>query len=246
MSAELKVLGSGSSGNGYIVTVDGKSVIIELGMPYMDYVSNVDLSDVVACLVSHRHHDHYNDKVAKRICKAGIPIYTNADVVASSEIPAKFSKLEEIKVGKAYMLGGGFVVQPMNLTHSAPNYGFLLRHEKMGKLVFATDTNSFPYKFKGVSHWLIECNYDPDIVIDGKLSNEATRSNFADHLSFQQCVDALKSNYCIETKSITLIHLSDGNSNAELFRQKVQSALPFDNVEIAGLTKEPLIINLNS
>ena len=244
MSAELKILGSGSTGNGYILTVDGKSIIIELGMPWLTYISNVDLSNVVACLVSHRHKDHYNDKVAKRFCKAGIPIYTNLDVEANSNIPAKFSKIEGIKVGKAYMLGGGFVVQPMNLNHSVPNYGYLIRHEKLGKLVFATDTSAFPYRFKGVNHWLIECNYDPDIIIDDKLADNATRSNYNDHLSKQQCFDALKDNFCIETKSITLIHLSNENSNADEFKEELQTLLKFDNVNVAGLSKEPLTLNL--
>lgn len=244
MNAEIKILGSGSSGNGYILTVDGKSIIIELGVPYLDYVSNVDLSDVVACLVSHRHKDHYNDKTAKRFCKAGIPIFTNGDVIKNSGIPSKFSRMMEMKVGKAYMLGEGFVVQPMNLTHSVQNYGFLIRNERFGKLVFATDTSAFPYRFKGVNHWLIECNYDPNIIIDDKLAGEATRSNYGDHLSKQQCFEALKENYTIETKSITLIHLSDGNSNAESFKNELKELLNFDNVNVAGLAKEVQIINL--
>ena len=135
-------------------------------------------------------------------------------------------------------------MQPFNLSHSVPNYGYLIRHEKLGKLVFATDTSAFPYRFKCVNHWLIECNYDPNIIIDDKLSGEATRSNYGDHLSKQQCFEALKENYTIETKSITLIHLSDGNSNAESFKNELKELLKFDNVNVAGLSKEPLTLKL--
>ena len=52
----LNVLGSGSSGNGYILTNDsGDSLIIELGVKWDEYLRalNYDISKVAGCLVSH-------------------------------------------------------------------------------------------------------------------------------------------------------------------------------------------------
>ena len=239
--AKLKILGSGSSGNGYIIEAGGQSLIIELGMPYEDYIVNTDFSSIVACIVSHRHHDHYREKVAKKFAKMGVNVFANKDV--HDAYTGKDNPIKVIQPAKANFFGD-FVVQAIPLSHSVPNFGYLIKHPNFGRLVFATDTNSFNYKFKEINHWLIECNYDPNIVIDTKLSGDDVKSNYGDHLSKQKCFETLQNNYGVFTKTITLIHLSDSNSNAAAFKQELQDLLNYDKIEVAGLTKDVQIINL--
>lgn len=239
--AQIKILGSGSSGNGYIIEEGGQSLIIELGMPYEDYIVNTDFSSIVACIVSHRHHDHYREKVAKKFAKMGVNVFANQDV--HDAYTGKDNPIKVLEKGKANFFGD-FVVQAIPLSHSVPNFGYLIKHPNFGRLVFATDTNEFNYKFKEINHWLIECNYDPNIVVDTKLSGEDVRSNYGDHLSKQKCFETLKNNYGAFTKTITLIHLSDSNSNAAAFKQELQDLLNYDKIEVAGLTKDVQIINL--
>ena len=54
--ATLRIIGSSSEGNGYILDCDGEKRIIELGCSWNDVLSNLkyDLSKVAGCLVSHR------------------------------------------------------------------------------------------------------------------------------------------------------------------------------------------------
>lgn len=239
--AQVKILGSGSSGNGYIIEAGGQSLILELGMPYEKYLVNTDFSKVVACLISHRHTDHFREKVAQRLSKMGIEVFANQDVhdaYTHRENPIKV--LEKAKAN----IFGNFVVQAIPLKHSVPNFGYLIKHPSFGRLVFATDTSEFNYKFNEINHWLIECNYDPNIVVDTKLAGEEVRSNYGDHLSKQKCFEVLKNNYGVFTKTITLIHLSDSNSNAAAFKKELQDLLQYDKVEVAGLTKDVQIINL--
>jgi ribonuclease BN (tRNA processing enzyme) len=59
-------------------------------------------------------------------------------------------------------------------------------------------------------------------------------------MSIQNCVKFLQSNDLSKTDSITLIHLSDRNSHAKLFKEKVQKATG-KRVEIA---ENGLVINL--
>lgn len=244
MSAILKVLGSGSDGNGYVIECGNESIILELGMPYDSYLMNTDLSKVKAVLVSHSHHDHFKTTVAKRFGKMGIPIYSNDEVAEISGVPRKYNSVHALKTGKAYMVGTGFIVQSFNLPHSVKNYGYLIRHNSFGKLLFATDTSAFNYKFKGVNHWLIEANYDADIIIDDKLSGMNTRSNFKDHLSKRQCLDAVKDSWDDTAESVTLIHLSNENSNAAEFQSEARTFLGFSNVNIAIGGKEAQIVTL--
>lgn len=53
--AELQVIGSGSSGNAYILQCNNETLLIELGVPWKDVLKslNYKIEDVAGCIVSH-------------------------------------------------------------------------------------------------------------------------------------------------------------------------------------------------
>ena len=57
---KLKVLGSGSSGNCYILENDTEALIIEVGVPFKDVkvALNFDIKKIKAVIVTHEHGDH--------------------------------------------------------------------------------------------------------------------------------------------------------------------------------------------
>ena len=57
---QLVTLGSGSSGNGYILQNDDEALIIECGMPLKDAAEALggNLKKVAGCLITHSHSDH--------------------------------------------------------------------------------------------------------------------------------------------------------------------------------------------
>lgn len=128
---------------------------------------------------------------------------------------------------------GGFLIQPLSVPHSCKCYAFIIQHEAMGKMVFATDCSAFKYKIRDVNHWLLEANYSEEILIDNLCESELGRSLYQYHLEVQDTLEALKVNFCTSTQSITLIHLSNGNSNEKEFVQMVKDALGFENVSAA-------------
>ena len=101
-------------------------------------------------------------------------------------------------------------------------FGFLIFHEEMGKTVFLTDLVYSKFSFKGISNWLIEANYCNEKVrsSDGFLASRVLNS----HLSIQNCIKLLEANDLSQSNNICLIHLSDSNSNAKEFKQKVTDA----------------------
>lgn len=53
--AELKTIGSGSSGNAYILQCNNETLLIELGMSWSEILKglNYKINDVAGCIVSH-------------------------------------------------------------------------------------------------------------------------------------------------------------------------------------------------
>ena len=68
--------------------------------------------------------------------------------------------------------------------------------------------------------------------------NAEMRSRHEHHLELNDTIFALRENFSPKTNTIVLLHLSNGNSNAEMFKNRVKEELGFFNVHIAekGLT----------
>lgn len=109
---------------------------------------------------------------------------------------------------------GGFTINPFDVPHSVPCFGFLIRHEDMGKLVFATDCEYVKYRFSGVSHILIEMNYMPELIQSDDVNYE---HRVLGHCSINTAVDFIKANNNPALRTVTLIHLSDTASDEKHF-----------------------------
>lgn len=227
--AKLKVLSSDSSGNCYLIECSDETLILELGISWKEILKglNYDLTKVSCCLVSHKHSDHLNTSAITNALKVGL------NVLSCAEIQSIYKEVKVLNLGEKTRIGKGFMVQPIKLFHNVECYGFLIQHEEFGKMVFCTDTNSVPYKFKGVQHWLLESNYDNDILIDNACNDVYSRSASENHLEINDTIEVLKRNYSSELQNIVLIHLSNGNSNAKEFKERVQQELGFNEVYIA-------------
>ena len=72
MKIKLKVLGSGSSGNCYILENENEALIIEAGLPFMEVKKalNFNVMKIVGMISSHEHGDHY--KYFEQYKNAGI------------------------------------------------------------------------------------------------------------------------------------------------------------------------------
>src|SRR5699024_3504053 len=105
-------------------------------------------------------------------------------------------------------------------------YGFLLANKQGEKLLFATDTFYIRYKFKGLTHLLIECNYSMDIlnenIVTGRVHKGMKNRLIKSHFSLENVKEFLKVNDLSKVQEIHLLHLSDSNSDEELFKREVQ------------------------
>lgn len=234
---QLKVIGTGSSGNAYLlIASNGETVLIEQGLKYKKILPHLEhgLKNVVFMLCSHLHGDH---SVSTRdFMEAGIDC-----VIAEKEYQAKHIKGVDyrkipIAHGEKYT-NGDWTVWAFNIEHDTPEpLGFVIDHPESGRTLFLTDTCYIDKKFPGINNMLLEANFCDDIMQkrleSGSLNERLAARIRKNHLSLNQCLSILEENDLSQVNNICLIHLSDGNSHAKRFQETVYNAT-LKNVTIA-------------
>lgn len=219
---KLKVLGSSSKGNSYILESPTQTLLIECGISYKDILKglNFNLGEVVGCILTHAHQDH--SKSAKDLVSAGIDLYALEDTVnaiglASHRI-VEVEPLKQFKVGDFNILG-------FPIEHDVPGLGYLIQYVPTGeKLLFLTDSYYSKYKFKNLNYILIECNYIKETLdqnIEDGYINEASKPRLLQsHFSLENVKEFLNANNLSDCQEIILLHLSNRNANSDqMFRE---------------------------
>lgn len=233
---DIKVLASGSRGNAYLISDGVTPLLLECGIPIKQIRQglNFGLSDVAACLLTHEHGDH--SEAIRDVLRMGVDIYSSEGTFASLGLNGH--RLRPVKDKQSFEVGS-WIIRAFDTQHDcAEPLGFLLQSKATGeRLVFATDTFYIRYKFPGLTHIMIECNYAADILeanVDAGLVHPAMRRRLlTSHFSLDNVKEFLKANDLSQVREIWLLHLSDGNSDAERFKREIQE-LTGKPVYVAG------------
>lgn len=224
---KLIIIGSSSKGNSYALQSDsGEILLIEAGIPLKEVKRAIGYktSKVEACLCSHRHSDHA--KYIKEYDKAGIVVYSNANV--SQHFPNCVRTLG----CECTHCFGEFCATPFFVKHDedAPNYGYLIRHKEIGTIFFATDCYNLNFVIQGCNTYLAECNYSDELldkaVAEGKTPRSQADRVRLSHMSLEHAVSWLQD--CKAEKSarqIILIHGSARHLNPTKAVNKFQQVL---------------------
>jgi phosphoribosyl 1,2-cyclic phosphodiesterase len=244
---QLHCLGSSSSGNCYLLESDNECLVIEAGIPFKEVKKALDfnVSKIVGVVASHSHGDHF--KYTEEYLKCGIPVYAPEET--HNSISRKYENQIAVKCGYWYQLGG-FNITPFRCEHDVECFGYIIRHDEIGTLLFATDTSFIKTNFKklAVNHILIEANYSIDIVnqyyAEGSLERSRLDRVLKTHMEIGTTAEFIKANMTPNLDSVLLLHLSDGNSNERQFRQIIQKIVGFRDVSVRVADKG-LTIPLN-
>lgn len=232
---EIRVFGSSSAGNCYHITDGTTGLLLDCGFPYREIQQHMDfrMSKLAGVLVTHEHQDHCK-AVKDFLYAACIDCYMSRGTAAKLKL--NHHRLNLVKAGEKFRIGT-WTVLPFDITHDAEEpLGFLLASGEE-KLLYLTDTAYCRYRFKGLTHVLVEANYSTDIldanvaagVLPAELRNRLRRS----HMSLEVCKEFLRANDLSRVQEIMLIHLSGGNSDAARFKREI-AALTGRIVTIAG------------
>ena len=208
---KIDILYSGSKGN--LIKLDNgkESLILDAGVPIkkINKDLNYKLNDISACLVTHEHKDHC--LAVPDLISRGVHVYAIKEVFKSLNIASPFAHVIEPK--KAFKIGSYKIVS-FNVEHDVPNVGFLISDGE-NKILYATDCFKIINRFKGLTHILIELNYDLDTLNanleSGKLNRMVYQRITNSHMELFQTQEFLKHNICAKTKEIYLIHQSKNN-----------------------------------
>lgn len=221
----LHILGSGSSGNCYLLDDGSNVLVIEAGLPLADVLKaiNYQQSRICGVIVTHEHGDHAGH--VREYLKRYIPVMASAGTLQALGI-ADHPAAQAMQKGTPYSFAGGFKVMGFDVQHDAGEpYGFLIDHPDSGVILFATDTYYLKYRFIGLRHVMLECNYAQEILdmncandrIDAKRRQRTMKS----HMSLETCKRTLAANDLHNVQEIVLIHLSSENADALRFEAEI-------------------------
>ena len=220
----LKVINSGSAGNCYILENATTALVIECGVKFSEIKQalDFDLNKVAGVLISHEHGDHC--KGVKEVIAAGLDVYASDGTIAAMGV-ANSHRVTRL-FNKTLKQIGEFRVLPFDVKHDCRQpFGFLIYHQDCGNVLFITDSYYVKHTFRNLNNIIIEANYSVDIVnkrlTDGNIHGKVRDRVIESHMSLDTCKALLKANNLTAVNNIVLIHLSDGNSDANRFQKEI-------------------------
>lgn len=223
----IQTIGSGSSGNAHLIDDTHTKILLDCGLPWKKIQQALDYrtSEIEAILVSHLHADHC--KGVKDAMRAGIDCYMTRETAEALGVEGNHRA--QMIDPKVQFQVGSWIVLPFPVQHDCPGTVGYLLHSTVSqeKLCYITDSFYSRYTFKGVTHLLLEINYDMQTlnenVASGIVPVEMKNRLLQSHFSLENAVDFLKACDLSKVQQIWIIHSSDTNANRERIKRTIQS-----------------------
>lgn len=225
---KIEPIHSGSDGNSYWVSSGETNILLDCGVTIHNlqgwaWSHGKQITDLDACFVTHEHGDHV--KGAQRLINRGVDVYASKGTIEETGL-----FLAHEIAHKQQAIVGEFAVMALNVEHDAKEpLAFLLANYSEEKLLYITDTPKFKYSIPGITHMMIECNHSYEImaqaVREGNLPAQHMKRVVKNHMSIETAKLTLERLDRGKLKEVWLLHLSDGNSNAEDFKKQIQEVV---------------------
>lgn len=230
-------LGSGSSGNLYLISDGQTNIFVDLGIRckyvknFMDEIG-LAFSDIAGALITHSHKDH-TVGIATTVKKFAIPTFMTQTCVKDAESRTRSnidrSCVRNFESGETFRVGT-FSVTAFRVQHDTPDcHSFVIKSDNGASIAVATDLGSVPSKLqeamKECDVVILESNYSLKMLpLSGYplILQERINSDHG-HLSNDQCVEVLKNLIGTNVKSVHLAHISKESNTQEIalsFAQK--------------------------
>ena len=243
----MRIISTGSiKGNCYALqSSTGEIVLLDFGCKYKKILRGIDyqINNVSGVLLSHEHGDH--TEAIHEVMNAGIAVYTGQETISNLGITDGTIKAV---TEKKYFKIGSFSAVPLRLPHTSankepcPNFGYLMEHEEMGKLLYLTDFEYCRYKLKPMelNHLIIGCNYCEELI---DRNNPKWKHQITGHCSLSTCKQFIKANLTESLKTVTLVHLSRDASDTTKMLKEIKEVVGDDVLVQIG--RSGLEVNLN-
>lgn len=219
----LKVLGSSSSGNCYILDNGKEALILEAGVRFADVKKALDynIRKVAGCLITHQHNDHA--KYIKNMLENGFYTLALPEVWTAKQLSGRHAI--KVEAYRGYKLGR-FKVLPFPACHDVPCVGYHIIHPDCGRLVFLTDSCDCLQIFPELNHLLIECNYSTPKLVEAINKGVTLKRQLErlpnSHMELETCKTVVAQHDLSNMQNIVLLHLSEHNSDREHFVSEIE------------------------
>jgi len=219
----FKSFASSSKGNLNTLSDGETYIMLDCGLPWKQVQKdlNFQASRFSGICLTHQHKDHSAGIIDAM--KAGQDIYLLPETREALGLAGH--RIHEIDLLHQFKIGS-FAVKAFPLKHDVPNCGFLFANSKGERAVYITDTPYCPYRFPPLHTIAIGVNYSMDILrgnISNGLTDRAMKTRLIrSHMSLQTLESFLVANDLSRLQKVHLLHLSDRNSSAAIFKQKIQ------------------------
>lgn len=245
--AKFISLGSGSSGNSYLLASSEGYVLIDVGIGIRllkKYFSErgFDFSRIKAIFVTHEHADHVKS-VGAVANKWNVPVYATAKVhrgmTFSYHMRTKLKSdlVRVMQVGTTVSVAG-FRLTSFPVPHdSDENVGYEVNFGTH-TLCLITDagevTDEIMNHMKRAEYLIIEANHDAEMLASGKYPFELKQriAGGKGHLSNTAAAEALAQLNYDHLKHIWLCHLSEENNHPELARKTIEQYLRQKGIDV--------------
>lgn len=233
-------LGSGSSGNCYLLYTDTDALLIDAGIgvralkKYLrDY--GLSVSRINNILITHDHADHVKS-VGSLSKENQLRVYATQRVhegirgnwCVKNKIAGNLAMVIEKNV--KFTLGD-FTITPFEVPHdSFDNVGYKIEAQGVA-FCLMTDIGKVTDEMKtfitDADYLVIEANHDPEMLRNGHYPQHLQERILGPrgHLSNYDCGVALAENASPRLKHAWLCHLSDENNHPELAKKTVEQVL---------------------
>ena len=218
---EFKAHASGSSGNFYTVTDANQTLAIECGLRFADLrrALGFRVSELVGCLVSHGHADH--SKAVPDLLRRGIDCYMSAGTAEALKVSGAGVRI--VKAHERFTVGD-WAVLPFDAVHDAEEpLGFVIAAGDE-RLLYLTDSAYCKYRFAGLTIIALECNHSLALLRAGTMLEMVQNRIIRNHMSLETTLELLGANDTSRVRETHLLHMSDGNADAQAFKVLVQEA----------------------
>lgn len=220
-------LGSGSGGNGTLVSHEDTHVLIDCGFSLKEAQRRIErlglcLSRLDAVLVTHEHSDHIKG-VPALARKHRTPVYMTPGTFHSREL-GRIPELHLIHNYQPFSIGA-LHVQPVAVPHDAREPSqFVFRHEgrSLGVLTdLGSVTSHVLEAYDGCTALLLEANHDRQMLAAGPYP-ASLKSRVASpwgHLSNEQTATLLQQMDTSALQHLVVGHISQNNNTVDLAKR---------------------------
>ena len=224
---KLYTVGSGSSGNTYLLVDGNEILILDAGVKPTQRISKYlyDLRPAmpVGCLITHEHGDH--SASVQNLTRMGISCYGSPGTAKRVGGGMKTILPYDPSCCKQDVkpIGDAFLVMAFKTNHDATEpCGFLITNTKTGeRMIYATDTYYMTYRFPGIHYWLVECNYCDELLTEDTPPVLARRLSTS-HMSLDRLCQVFQANDLTDCRKIILCHLSNDRGDPDMMKRRIR------------------------